>query len=136
MNDITMIVIMLNGAMIGRNDMGDRTQFIASSPFQLSFFFHSSFLFFSISTWIQGSRIMYRKCEREGYNNQVKQIPITTTVIQRIYAFLQYIDCITYRPLYPTKVTRGVYIYTTICVIAQATPIEQTYPSIVVLVTE
>ena len=29
-----MIVIMLNGAMIGRNDMGDRTQFIASSPFQ------------------------------------------------------------------------------------------------------
>ena len=80
MNDITMIVIMLNGAMIARNDMGDRTQFIASSPFQLSFF-HSSFLFFSISTWIQGSRIMYRKCEREGYNNQVKQIPITTTVI-------------------------------------------------------
>ena len=32
-----MIVIMLNGKammMIARNDMGDRTQFIASSPFQ------------------------------------------------------------------------------------------------------
>ena len=29
MNDITMIVIMLNGAMIARNDMGDRTHFIA-----------------------------------------------------------------------------------------------------------
>ena len=102
MNDITMIVIMLNGAMIARNDMGDRTQFIASSPFQLSFF-HSSFLFFSISTWIQGSRIMYRKCEREGYNNQVKQIPITTTtttVIQCIYAFLTTSYCITYTDLY------------------------------------
>ena len=32
-----MILIMLNGKammMIARNDMGDRTQFIASSPFQ------------------------------------------------------------------------------------------------------
>ena len=51
-----------------------------------SFFFHSAFLFFSISSWIQGSRIMYRKCEREGYNNQVKQIPISTTASE--YSFL------------------------------------------------
>ena len=105
---------------------------VHSFLFEVSFFYSSSsFLFFSISTWIRGSRIIYW----ELWARRVQQSSETNTYHHHHYhhncVFLTYTASLTDL----IQLNLPMYTYTAICYCLGYSDWVD-YPSIVVLVTE